>query len=714
MVIQHNLAAMNANRQLNITSINTRKSSEKLSSGYRINRAADDAAGLAISEKMRRTIRGLAQGTDNLTDGISLCQVADGALNEIHDMLNRLSELAVKGANDTLTSDDRSYIQAEVDQLIDGLDDVFINTSFNENYIFRVPYVPNVTGNPNDMQVFNSSTGTPGGVLIGHKRYTFEELGFNINSDGKFAQNSVSFTLDSGETVDLYTKEGSELNDIHRLYRWSADDTGILINNMPAVSWTDLGIVDGRAAGDYSFNYRGMKISFSAEDNDLKQVKAGINGDGISDVCWETVNPMRSEQNAVTMSYTDTFAITNANKDSVHGDGYSYTLRADEEGMWIHDDLHGTDTDKIAWKDINANSGQYPISDWGRPQDKVDEITLDLDETYTFTVNLSDTDSFDSSISMNIKIMDEASLESVMRGLDGQQFSVKNVAALSGSIDSRSSVSANLSFEFQRENGRDFDAAAGNNAFSDSFAIMQSAGALVHHDVEGTEGYDSFDGKISLEINGKVFSSSRLYADSRSSDHLSNVRLYFEGDANEYLTIDKYYFQDGDQEIELKAASSRPSQTLKANSAYSADAETMFGVKVNPPEKKMIIQASSEVENYIELKWSPLNTGILGIGGLLYTSSDASRDSIEAVKAAQQIVSEERSTFGAYQNRLEHSVRNNMNIEENTQSAESIIRDTNMAEEMQKYSNSNIIAQAGQTMLAQANQSKQGVLSLLQ
>ena len=151
MVIQHNLAAMNADRQLNIMTNTTKKSAEKLSSGYRINRAADDAAGLAISEKMRRQIRGLAQGTDNLMDGISLCQVADGALNEIHDMLNRLSELAVKGGNDTLTSDDRSYIQAEVDQLIDGLDDVFINTSFNENYIFRAPYVPNVTGNPNDI-----------------------------------------------------------------------------------------------------------------------------------------------------------------------------------------------------------------------------------------------------------------------------------------------------------------------------------------------------------------------------------------------------------------------------------------------------------------------------------------------------------------------------------------------------------------------------------
>jgi len=550
--------------------------------------------------------------------------------------------------------------------------------------------------------------------LIDHKRYTFNELGFKTNPNGTFGENKVEFLLDSGEKVELYTKAGSTLDQIHRVYRWSADDDGIYVNGVKAATWSGLGMVDGSAAGDYSFDFHGMKVSFTAKDNDLKLVKAGIDGDGISDVSWETVNPMPVSKTAVSMTYTDSFLITNANKNNVHKDGNSYTLRADGDGMWIHDETHNTDTAKIAWKDIDTATGKYPISDWGRPQDKVDDVTLDYDETYTFTVNLNDTDSFDKSISLNIKIMDEASLQSVLQGLDGQSFSVKNVANLTGSIGAKSFVSADLSFEFQRANGRDFDASAGNNAFASSFDITQSDGALEHHDVEGSEGYDTFNGKISIELNGKVFSSGQLSANSRNGDYIRNVKLFLESDPKEYLTIDKYYFQDADQSIELKATSVSPYQTLKANAAPSSDVEMMYAVKVNPPAKKMIIQASSEKENHIEMRWSPLNTGILGIGGLLYTSSAASRANIDAIKAAQETVNNERSTFGAYQNRFEHSVRNNMNIEENTQSAESVIRDTDMAKEIQKHSNSNIIAQAGQMMLAQANQSKQGVLSLLQ
>ena len=110
MVVQHNITAMNSNRTLGITTDNQAKSSEKLSSGYRINRAADDAAGLAISEKMRRQVRGLTQASANAQDGISIVQTAEGALNEVHDMLQRMNELAVKAANDTLTTQDRSYI----------------------------------------------------------------------------------------------------------------------------------------------------------------------------------------------------------------------------------------------------------------------------------------------------------------------------------------------------------------------------------------------------------------------------------------------------------------------------------------------------------------------------------------------------------------------------------------------------------------------------
>ena len=135
MVVQHNISAMNANRQLGITTDVQKKSSEKLSSGYRINRAADDAAGLAISEKMRRQVRGLTQASANAQDGISAVQTAEGALNEVHDMLQRMNELAVKAANDTLTSQDRSYIQQEIVQLSDEITRTAASTEFNNQHL---------------------------------------------------------------------------------------------------------------------------------------------------------------------------------------------------------------------------------------------------------------------------------------------------------------------------------------------------------------------------------------------------------------------------------------------------------------------------------------------------------------------------------------------------------------------------------------------------
>lgn len=126
---------MNSNRQLGITTDVQAKSSEKLSSGYRINRAADDAAGLAISEKMRRQVRGLTQASANAQDGISIVQTAEGALNEVHDMLQRMNELAVKAANDTLTTQDRSYIQQEITQLSDEITRTAASTEFNNQHL---------------------------------------------------------------------------------------------------------------------------------------------------------------------------------------------------------------------------------------------------------------------------------------------------------------------------------------------------------------------------------------------------------------------------------------------------------------------------------------------------------------------------------------------------------------------------------------------------
>ncbi len=132
MVVQHNLTAMNSNRMLGVTTSSQAKSTEKLSSGYKINRAADDAAGLAISEKMRRQIRGLTQATANAQDGISCVQTAEGALAEVHDMLQRINELAVQSANGTNMSKDREYLNSEVTHLKDEIDRIAKSVTFNE------------------------------------------------------------------------------------------------------------------------------------------------------------------------------------------------------------------------------------------------------------------------------------------------------------------------------------------------------------------------------------------------------------------------------------------------------------------------------------------------------------------------------------------------------------------------------------------------------
>ncbi len=147
MSVQHNMVATNAKRMHGITADSLAKSSEKLASGYRINRAADDAAGLAISEKMRRQIRGLTQATKNVKDGIGYCDVADGALEEVTSMLQNMNRLAVKAANDTLTNSDRKYIDDYVQQMKTEISRIFETTSFNDIKIWerdsvKIPSTP--------------------------------------------------------------------------------------------------------------------------------------------------------------------------------------------------------------------------------------------------------------------------------------------------------------------------------------------------------------------------------------------------------------------------------------------------------------------------------------------------------------------------------------------------------------------------------------------
>jgi len=195
MVVQHNLTAMNSNRMLGLTQSTQAKSTEKLSSGYRINRAADDAAGLAISEKMRKQIRGLTQASANAQDGISAVQTAEGALNEVQDMLQRMNELAVKAANGTNSESDRSAIQDEIDQLTTEIDRVSTTTKFNETYLLKGT---NATNGESGKLTYNSATG-----VIGNAN---SETGYTTATPGTAASAATGSTSYSASDVVFNSK----------------------------------------------------------------------------------------------------------------------------------------------------------------------------------------------------------------------------------------------------------------------------------------------------------------------------------------------------------------------------------------------------------------------------------------------------------------------------------------------------------------------------
>ncbi len=199
MVVQHNLTAMNSNRMLGITTGAQAKATEKLSSGYKINRAADDAAGLAISEKMRKQIRGLTQASSNAQDGISAVQTAEGALTEVHDMLQRMNELAVKAANGPMSASDREAVQSEVNQLVTEIDRVSITTKFNETYLLK----GNNKGEAGKLTFADSKAALTHG--IGNKMFTTSMKGVN-DSTGILKAGTTTLKGDAAAKADLTGK----------------------------------------------------------------------------------------------------------------------------------------------------------------------------------------------------------------------------------------------------------------------------------------------------------------------------------------------------------------------------------------------------------------------------------------------------------------------------------------------------------------------------
>ena len=256
MVVQHNLQAMNANRMLNITTGSQSKSAEKLSSGYRINRAADDAAGLSISEKMRKQIRGLDQASTNAEDGVSAVQTAEGALTEVHSMLQRMNELAVQASNGTNSKTDRDAIQSEIDQLTTEIDRVAETTKFNESYLLK----GDADGNTKKIYLEAHDAGLKGKLTDngdGTATFVMNELkaGDSVTIAGKSytvgstkAEAEAEFTKQVKQANDKFTVNGKEITILdtyadkttdNAAGKYTLDDAKALIAGGATVKFTD-------------------------------------------------------------------------------------------------------------------------------------------------------------------------------------------------------------------------------------------------------------------------------------------------------------------------------------------------------------------------------------------------------------------------------------------------------------------------------------------
>lgn len=396
MVIQHNMAAENGKRMNKIVSGKLAGTSEKLSSGYRVNRAADDAAGLSISEKMRFQIRGLDRGSANINEGIGYCQVADGALHEMHDMLQRMNELSIQAANGTNSAADRSYIDDEVQMLKQEIDRICISTKYNQEYIFRCEdKIPSDTwevyrlkfqGYPDDLYIYNDSydsvtkTATYGGIAIEGKRYSWASINPNMYdaATGKFHAGEYSFYTDDGTSLTLVCAEGSEPPQVSRRYFTVADQTGIRVNN-ELISWDDVWSASGRRFDknnilneQYSFDYHGVTISFTPDEmDDFDALMTRISG-----TVWNSTYRMPTEQTAVIADFSNT-TMPITDKDQIkeylanRGKIPKYILRAGDgqnntfDGIWLEEtDKDGNGTGNTvagsqkSWADIG-------ITNWG-------------------------------------------------------------------------------------------------------------------------------------------------------------------------------------------------------------------------------------------------------------------------------------------------------------------------------------------------------------
>lgn len=586
MIIAHNLLGMNANRMYAIT--NKRKASltEKLSSGYKINRSADDAAGLAISEKMRRQIRGLSQGVENTQDGVSLCQVADGALAEVNDMLHRITELAVKAANGTNCEEDRQYIQEEVNQLLTEIDRIGDTTTFNERPVFK--------GHDEVLTNADGSSMIEGDIPFQDFALADVNLGrvpFSASSGANNLQ--LQAIVDNpasgayGKTYNLIYGNGSTSNSSFRITDAAGQKTIVALDSLQPANY-HYDSTNNIWSRDFNYVADGQNLTITQK----VQIEETNNDEKNYVISYDFTNQQSSDVKIEFMFHADT---------AYNNDDYC-------EGYYI-------DGNKVEKYCIYSKTDS-PLTDG-------------IDSSYIDTTGVPNS------------------------------FSIVDV-------DKALAFSEKISF--------------------DSGNMPDSVSIGYYNRIDDWPYYDNLDSELGVNANRTDLGFTLYY----------NLELDASG-AGKSISF-KYGIAatDADQNLNQVPIKRDDSATLE-----------------HFDKLPVWIQSGCEPDDGLDVTIEEMNNAVLGIRDLDVTNTQRAGETLERVKRALHNVMRNRNNIGAQQNRLEHIITNENNIVENTTAAESQIRDADMAEEMIKLAKDNILEQVNQSLLAQTNQSPQGVMRLL-
>lgn len=660
MILQHNLIADNAARQYSIVVGRRGKSMERLSSGYKVNRASDDAANLTISEKMRYQIRGLGKASENAQDGISLLQIADGALEEDHAIIQRIRELSVKAANGTNTEADREAIQEEINQLITEVDRIADSTEFNTMKILDGSFASEESANAVTTAMRERSRNAEyrgDGMQNVNGAVVFDPIvvGGGVSASQAGELNDVLKNSMVPQAVNSFLNTFSVFND--------AKANGQLSNEIGLKLYKDSSSTLAYVAIGYSYGSDGM-----------------IKPDSIK---------LNLSVNAGSLRFDAAGKLTQDSRTAL-------------ETTIVHEMMHAFMDDVLINGMVGAKDGK-------------------VDKSQQFP-----------------KWFKEGMAQSASGGCANTNDWVNGSMGLNAS-SSESQISAVVKSSANKLTGRSISSQYGTGYLASMYLGYLAAGkpttltgtnlasglnTVMQKLVDGDTLSD-----VIKDVSGGAYTSlsdfEKKFGDADSSKFISELLKTVGNTGSGGVVNASNSLTDSDLLPDTNATS--PAYQLDLTREYvtssvgngrnwNSGGSGGSGDYSYPSERlgPMVFQIGLKPGQCLEASIEDAHALTLGLDYVNVMNAEDAAYSIEICDDALEKISSNRSQIGAYVNRLEHTIKNLDNVVENTQAAESRIRDTDIAKEMVEYAKTNILAQVGESMTAQANQSKQQVLGLLQ